>query len=330
MMGKRLPQSFWRADAGGGWIWSSREWSVATGQTTAASLGDGWLGAVFADDHELTRAAWLDASASGSFHVEHRLWDIQAGGWRWFQSSAAPLTEGGETISGWIGASTGVHLLHSRLERQSALLTEMQHRAFNLITVVQAIGAASAEHGASGADYQRRFGRRLAALARAQTLLSLEAEDAPITLESLIQGELSLEATGHVTHEPGRVTLDGPVDFVLRPSVVQTLTLALHELVANACEHGALSQPNGRLSLQWMRLPDAPARMRLAWKETGVTHRAPPGPAGFGRELIQQAVAFKTDAAVDYAFTSDGLVCVIEGDFGASSRVAGLQEKNSA
>lgn len=316
-MGEQLPHLFWRADAAGRRIWSSREWTACTGQTPSDSLADGWLAAVYPEDHELTRAAWSDALASGSLSVEHRLRDVRSGDWRWFQTTATPSTDGRGAITEWMGACTGIHDLRGRLERQDALMRELRHRIRNLMAVVQAIGTASAEGGASAADYQRRFGRRLAALGRAQTLLSGPLERAPIRLEALVRGELGSEAAVYAADHPGKVTLEGSAELTLRPAVVQILTLALHELVDNACEHGALSQRAGRLSVGWTTLPEAPTQVRLEWRETGVTHAAPPGPAGFGREMIEQALAFQTDAAVDYVFTEDGLVCTIEGDFGA-------------
>lgn len=45
--------------------------------------------------------------------------------------------------------------------------------------------------------------------------------------------------------------LSGPPGILLRSSLVQTLAIALHELVTNAVKYGALSQAKGQLVVAW-------------------------------------------------------------------------------
>ena len=44
--------------------------------------------------------------------------------------------------------------------------------------------------------------------------------------------------------------MSGP-DLQLKPDVVHSLTLALHELATNAAKYGALSVPDGRVAIGW-------------------------------------------------------------------------------
>jgi hypothetical protein len=54
----------------------------------------------------------------------------------------------------------------------------------------------------------------------------------------------------------------------LDPSQVQPTTLLLHELVANAHRHGALSVAEGGLSIAWGSDPTA-RELRITWTEAG-------------------------------------------------------------
>src|SRR5258708_32618521 len=48
-----------------------------------------------------------------------------------------------------------------------------------------------------------------------------------------------------------------------------SLSMVIHELCTNAVKHGALSAPNGRVSISWTVSEDHPPRFKLHWKERG-------------------------------------------------------------
>ena len=55
-------------------------------------------------------------------------------------------------------------------------------------------------------------------------------------------------------------------DLMLKPEAAQNIGLALHELAVNALTHGALSQPDGRIELDW-RVDDD--QFFVEWREFG-------------------------------------------------------------
>jgi two-component sensor histidine kinase len=64
----------------------------------------------------------------------------------------------------------------------------------------------------------------------------------------------------------------------------QPVAMLLHELATNAAKHGALSAPEGRISLAWSREAEA---LRLVWRERGGPALAgPPSRSGFGSRLL--------------------------------------------
>ena len=68
----------------------------------------------------------------------------------------------------------------------------------------------------------------------------------------------------------------------------QPVAMALHELATNAAKHGALSVPEGTVSVAW-RIDGR--RLRIRWAESG----GPPVPGspkrrGFGSRLLEATI----------------------------------------
>ena len=99
--------------------------------------------------------------------------------------------------------------------------------------------------------------------------------------------------------------------------MVQTLALALHELATNAVKYGALSDPEGRLHVEWNlhSTADQERELRIDWRESGVSDipepDAQPRGGGYGRELIERALPYQLGARTSYEFEHDGVHCTI-------------------
>jgi two-component system, chemotaxis family, CheB/CheR fusion protein len=117
--------------------------------------------------------------------------------------------------------------------------------------------------------------------------------------------------------ENGPVTLDGPKGIPLRSRTVQSLAMALHELMTNAIKYGALKQPNARLAVRWRQetFPEnGKPWLHLDWKESGVEMPpldAKPQGSGQGRELIERVLPYQFDAQTTFAMEADGVHCTI-------------------
>jgi chemotaxis family two-component system sensor kinase Cph1 len=99
----------------------------------------------------------------------------------------------------------------------------------------------------------------------------------------------------------------------LRPKAAQSLALALHELATNAVKYGALSVPEGVVSITWKAMPGkGPEMVRLLWKETNGPAVTEPAGTGFGLTAIK-AVAAELGAALNYQFEADGAMFAFEG-----------------
>ncbi len=231
-----------------------------------------------------------------------------------------PYRDMARRIDGAVVSFLDVTVLTRAEARQRVLIAELQHRTRNLLAVVQAIarqtlGRTAPRDGPDGTPAGApgigdaalaAYMERLSALSRVQGLLSQAGDGNEIGLAEIV----ALELRAHVAPGDPRVGVSGPA-VTLSADRVQTFALALHELTTNAVKHGALRGPQGRLDIAWA-VEDG-TRLVLDWRESGVA--MPPDHAerrGYGRVLIEQALAFTLQARTRLAFGADGVTCRIE------------------
>ena len=303
MLATSIPQLVFRSRSDGARKWGSPQWEVYAGLSDADSRGFGWLEAVHPDDREDTVSRWGNAMQSGEYYVEHRIRRAADGQYRWHQTRAKPAGEGSTE---WVGTSADVHEMRALQDRQQVLLSELQHRTRNLLAVVQAIARQTVKTSTSLHDFSQQFASRLGALSRVQGILA-RTDHGPVELQQIVRAEL--EAHG------ADIKFEGPsVD--LSPNAAQALALVLHELATNALKHGALNQPEAKLSVTWdVRPQQGGSHVILKWTEMGV--RMPELPAtgrrrGYGRELIERALPYQLNATTNLEFTSEGVRCTVE------------------
>lgn len=190
--------------------------------------------------------------------------------------------------------------------RQALLAREVDHRAKNALTVVQAALRLTPREDA--ATFAAAVEGRVTALARAQTLLAgTHWSGAP--LREMIRGELA-PFLGPGGEEGPKPRLAGPA-VRLAPGAVQPFSMALHELATNAVKYGALSVPGGRLLVDWTADP-ATDRLRLTWRELGRPAAGAPGRSGFATRVLDATVHAQLRGQVTREWRSSGLVCTID------------------
>jgi len=186
-----------------------------------------------------------------------------------------------------------------RQDREGLLIAELNHRAKNLLMVVQAVAGQSFREGVVTGEAQEAFMGRLSALAGSHDLL-MASDLRRMGLRDIV-GRV-LETCGVATE---RVVVEGP--NVRVPAARATaIVLAVHELCTNAHKHGALSASGGQVSLTWQVLRDA-GQFEFEWREHGGPPVAPPQSRGFGSTLISRVVAGELGGKVESDFLPDGL-----------------------
>ena len=191
-------------------------------------------------------------------------------------------------------------------ERQGLLIAELDHRVKNLLARVAVISSYTRLGSSSVDEFVQVLDRRIHSMAAAHSLLSQNRWNG-VNLADLVDSQLAPYATA------ANMTIGGP-DVVLGPTVTQAVAMALHELVTNAVKYGALSSPNGHVSVKWNRQPadGASTRVKIEWRENGGPPVVTPAKSGYGMSLIREMIPHELGGAVDLAFVTEGVCCEID------------------
>lgn len=231
---------------------------------------------------------------------------------RWTELTSAPVRDDSGQIVRIVAIVQDVTERRSAEERQALLVREVDHRAKNVLAVVQAALRLTPKGDAE--TYAKAVEGRVMALARAHTLLAA-GQWTGAGLRALLEAELAafLPATTAADGSAGpRAELRGP-DVLLPPAEAQALSMALHELATNATKHGALSKPGGRINVSWHVADETNGRvLMLRWVEAGGPPIAgAPVRRGFGSRVIGATIRDQLGGTVCTAWEPGGLACMM-------------------
>src|SRR5919112_1052036 len=189
-------------------------------------------------------------------------------------------------------------------QRQALLVRELHHRVRNTLATVQALVGATARSASSIKEFNRSFSARIAALAKTHALLT-EDYWQTVPLQEMLMNELQPFAE----RRQQRFRLDGP-PLDLSADLAVPLSMALHELTANAARYGALSVRKGCVAVEWSVIAsDGTRKLHLGWSERNGPAVEEPAHRGFGMVLLQRVLPARCDAQVRLSFHADGLRC---------------------
>ena len=191
---------------------------------------------------------------------------------------------------------------HQTEQRQALLVRELHHRVRNTLATVQALVGVTARSTTSVRDFTRSFSARIAALAKTHALLT-EDYWQTVPLRQMLLNELkSFRETNSE-----RFRLCGP-DVDLAADLAIPLSMALHELAANAARYGALSVRKGCVAVEWeVVTSEGKRKLHLKWVEQKGPPVGEPTHSGFGMTLLQRVLPAQCEARVHLEFDRAGL-----------------------
>ncbi|MGB3226222.1 MAG: PAS domain S-box protein [Desulforhopalus sp.] len=184
-------------------------------------------------------------------------------------------------------------------EQRDLLMREIDHRAKNLLAVVQSVVQLTKADTIE--EFAAAVRGRLAALARTHSLLA-QGRWRGAHLESIISEEIE----PYFKDDGKRFSLSGP-PVVIIPEAVQSLGMVFHELATNAAKYGALSVTQGKVEVRWEFTTSG--EIRLLWRESGGPQVREPKKKGFGSSLIGSAIKRQLGGFINCRWHSEGVCC---------------------
>ncbi|MEO0456353.1 MAG: HWE histidine kinase domain-containing protein [Cyanobacteria bacterium P01_A01_bin.114] len=196
-----------------------------------------------------------------------------------------------------------IRLAENRVQRfqqrqQNLLVAELNHRVRNILALIRSVTRQTHSSTDSIADYTQMLEQRIAALAAAHDLVAGHELEWP-ALSNL----LAIELRPYLVDAQPRVRLIGP-EVGFKANFVPTFVLVLHELASNAAKYGALSVPEGQLTVRWF---ETDGGVSFHWHESKGPSVEPPQRRGFGRDLIERAIPYEFEGDATLRFLSNGV-----------------------
>jgi PAS domain S-box-containing protein len=218
---------------------------------------------------------------------------------RWVQSLGLSFFEGDgrdRRAVSVVGTLADITERKEHEERLHLLMREVNHRARNMLSVVDAIAHQTVANNPE--DYVEHFSERIRALAAYQDLL-VRSEWTGVEIEDLARVQLSHSADLFGS----RIVMNGP-RLRLNPASAQAIGLALYELAANARDYGALSTDAGRVDVGWETDSDT---LIISWTERGGPPVSSPKRRGFGNTVMGTMAERTVGGKVSLDYAPSGL-----------------------
>ena len=300
-LAQNIPQLAWMADDKGWIFWYNQRWYDYTGTTLEQMQGWGWRD-VHHPDHldrvvESIQHSW-DTGEPWEDTFPLRGTD---GNYRWFLSRAQPMRDKDGNVVLWCGTNTDVTEQREANDRIRMLMREVNHRARNMLSTIQAIVHRSAK--SANPELEASIINRIGALSANLDVLS-ESSWSGADVTAIVHSQIE-----HLAEKKEQVTIKGMNGIIFKPSVAEALGLAIHELATNAEKHGSLSTDKGSVIVDWRveKKADGEETFVLEWTESGGPPVEPTGHEGFGSIILSRYPRMVMQGEAMIHFAADGL-----------------------
>lgn len=198
------------------------------------------------------------------------------------------------------GVEAEAHVVAAKL--QTVLIGELHHRVKNMLAIASAIASQSLREAPGLDAAAATIASRLHALGVSHDLLIRESFTGAGCRTLIENAILAFQTEGLK-----QFTITGN-NIAISSGPAVALSMVIHELCTNALKYGALSVPDGRVSITWS-VDGGTKRFRLEWKESGGPNVVEPLKKSFGSRFIEQALPGQLQGEARLIFEPSGIIC---------------------
>lgn len=303
-----MPQMLWTNSPDGEVDYFNQRWYDFAGvDRSDATPSEIWLDMIHPDDRESVIKVWRKALKAGKHYSDEYRLRHSSGVYRWVLGHASPEKNADGEIVRWIGSCTDIDEQKRTAQHTELLSRELSHRIKNIFAVIGGLVGLSAYRDPAAKAFAKSLSARIAALARAHNFARPHSDisrpaDGTTSLHGLLRALLG-------PYDQGDTISYGGIDLTIDERSATPLALVFHELATNAAKYGALSTPEGRITIE---ISERDECICVDWIETGgppVT--APSTHKGFGTELSEISIEDQLGGVIERDWRPEGLhVCV--------------------
>ncbi|QUT05236.1 PAS domain-containing protein [Sphingobium phenoxybenzoativorans] len=299
-----MPQMVWSTLPDGYHDYYNARWYEFTGMPEGSTDGEGWNGMFHPDDQDRAWGRWRQSLETGEpYEIEYRL-RHHSGAYRWTLGRAMPLRDAAGRITRWFGTCTDIHEQRQMAEQREIVSHELSHRIKNIFSVIAGlIGLSAREHPEIGAVAEE-LRERVMSLGRAHDYVRPHSSQSASNLgQNSLLGILTEIFAPYILAGDARVVITGD-DVEIDDRSATPLALLFHELATNAAKYGALSRPEGTITLHVEKSGDS---CHFLWRERGGPEIAAAGAESFGTRLISLSAERQLGGTISRDWAKDGL-----------------------
>ncbi len=193
-----------------------------------------------------------------------------------------------------------------------SLQREGSHRSKNMLAVIQSIASQTARHSSTLQEFLKKFRDRLLSLSQSQDLIT----------SSRWRGahffDLVYQQSKHLTADNRRLLQIEGDNIFLTPNASMHLGLAMHELMANAANHGTVFEAGtSAIRITCTRIHEAEGEaIRFEWREPLVPALRDPQVTGrpqkhFGSTVLEHVVPASVNGEADYRQSEEAITYIL-------------------
>lgn len=216
----------------------------------------------------------------------------------WMRIVGRPVRDNSGERLGAAVALIDINRERQLMEQQKLLIGELNHRVKNAFSVVKSIVSQSLRKIEIPRGLRQTIDQRLDAYAAAHSkLVGSSWDHAPLDM-------IARDIVSKIAGRRARI-VGAPVMLPSRQALA--LSMAFYELTTNAVKYGALSTPEGEVSLSWDVTEESDGHMlSIQWVERNGPPVVTPQEKGFGSFIIDRALAMETSGSVEGTYDPEG------------------------